>query len=152
MTFFADASFVIALYRDSRFSAPAVKVVARHSPLILLTPLTRLEVVRSLARDSDPHRLMRFREDLSLATKLRTADVASWPEGLRLAETWSERTHRLLHTGATDVLVVALASLGGATHFLSFDQGSHQRVVALMAGLMVLPAPTRHERSLARAL
>ena len=138
--------------RSSRFSEAALKIVRRHSPLILLTPITRLEVVRSLARERDPHPLLRFREEVSEGISLRMADVASWPESLQLAETWSERTSRQLHTGATDVLIVAQASLGGATHFLSFGQGSHQRVVALMAGISVLPPPSREEKSLARTL
>ncbi|MBI3181615.1 MAG: PIN domain-containing protein [Myxococcales bacterium] len=149
MRFYADASFLVALYRETRFSEEAKRLVARHSPLVLLSPLSRLEVVRSLARDRDPRRLARFREDLATGSKIRVADVASWPEGLRLAETWVQRTSRRLSTGATDTLVVALASLAGATHFLSFDQGSHQRVVALMAGLSVLPAHSREEKALA---
>ena len=152
MKFFADASFVCALYRESRFSAAARKLIGSHSPTLLLSPLTRLEVVRSLARDTDPQKLARFREDLSEASKVRIADVASWPEALRLAENWVERSARPLVTGATDTLVVALASIGGATHFFSFDQGSHQRVIALMAGMTVLPPPSRAEKAKARAV
>lgn len=152
MTFFADASFLLALYRPSRFSGAATKVVAHHAPLIWLSPLTRLETVRALARDRDPEPLRRFREELAVAVDLRMADVASWPEALRLAENWAERTCKVVSTGATDVLVVALASLAGATHFLSFDQGSHQRAVALMAGMAVLPKPSATERSLAKTL
>lgn len=152
MNAWADASFVIPLYRESRYTRAALGLVARHTPRLLLSPLSRLEVVRSLARDADPQRLARFRADLANASKVCAADVASWPEGFRLAESWVELTRARLDTGATDTLVVALASLGGATHFLSFDQGSHQRVMALVAGMQVLPAPSREERGLARSV
>ena len=40
----------------------------------------------------------------------------------------------------------------GSVTQLSFDQGSNQRVVALMAGLAVLPAASRQEKSLARSV
>jgi predicted nucleic acid-binding protein len=152
MRFYGDASFVVALYRESRFSPEALRIVARYGPLLHVSPLTRLEVVRALARDKDPARLARFRADLGASSKVRTADVPSWPEALRVAETWAERAGKRLATGATDTLVVALASLDGATHLCSFDRGSHQRVIALHAGMSVLPAPSRDEKALARAL
>ncbi len=152
MKFYGDASFIVALYRESRSSPEALRIVARHGPLLHISPLTRLEVVRALARDRDPARLARFRADLGAGSKVRTADVPSWPEALRLAESWAERAGKRLTTGATDTLVVALASLDGATHFCSFDRGSHQRVVALMAGMSLLPAPARDEKALARAI
>ena len=152
MKFYADASFVLALYRHSRFTAEAEKIMARHSPLLFVSPLSRLEVMRSLVRDPDSQRLARFRADVSAGTKIRMSEVVSWPESLRVAETWVERTAKRLETGATDTLVVALASLDGATHVLSFDRGTHQRVVAMMAGMQVLPIASRQEKALARTL
>lgn len=152
MKFFADASFVLALYRPSRFTAAAQRVCGKHAPLIWVSPITRLEVVRSLARGQDLAPLLKFREDLSAGTELKTAAVASWSECFALAENWVERSARVTATGATDVLIVAVAALAGASHFLSFDQGSHQRAVALMAGLVVLPKTTAAEQALARSL
>lgn len=152
MRVFADASFIVALYLESRFSRVARGIVRQDSPLLLLTPITRLEVIGALARENDPYGLARFREELSVGSAIRVADVASWSEALRLSEAWLERAAKRLKTGATDTLVVSLASLGGATHFLSFDQGSHQRVVALAAGMTVLPGPSKAEKALARSL
>jgi predicted nucleic acid-binding protein len=152
MKFFGDASFVLALYRPSRFTAAAQRVCGKHAPLIWVSPITRVEVVRALARAEDQRPLLKFREDLAEGTELRTAEVASWSECFALAENWVERCARVTATGATDVLIVSVAALAGATHFLSFDQGSHQRAVALMAGLVVLPKPSSAEQALARSL
>jgi len=52
----------------------------------------------------------------------------------------------------TRTLVLALASLGAASHFMSFDSGSHPRAVALLAGMEIVPKATSAERALARRL
>src|SRR5438309_9820808 len=107
MKVFADASFLLARYRATAFTAQAEKIQLKHSFMLYVTPLTRLETVRALARDADSDALATFRRDLVDAAGIRAADVDSWQEGFTLAETLSVRTGKRLKTGAADSLVVA---------------------------------------------
>lgn len=152
MTAFADASFVVPMYRPTHRTREAVRLLDRHRPCLLLSPVTRLEVVRALAREKDGSLLTRFRADVAAGGHVRVVEPASWDDAMRTAEVWCERAGADLVVGATDMLVVALAILGGAAQLWSFDRGSHQRAVALAAGIAVVPPATRDERGRARRL
>jgi len=129
MRTYADASFLIALYRPDSFSETATLYMARHSPSLILTLLQiaeirnslRLQVARKL-RSSDEvvQYLAIFERDM--AEDFFEALAPQWETVFENFEKISHRyTMREGHR-FVDTLHVAMALSFKASHFLTFDQ------------------------------
>ena len=64
MRFFADASFIVPLYRESRFSKAALEIVEREFPRLLLTPVTRWRSFEAWLGRQRPRRKLRAEFDI----------------------------------------------------------------------------------------
>ena len=144
--FYADSSFLMAVFTANVHSPKALRFTERERPVVTMNELGRFEVLNALARLPKEDALAssaRFEQSFGGVLVFEPSDWSrAWPEAENRARKLSPR----LKPSALDLLHVAMASHHVASHFLSFDSNSRQRPLAASAGLKVWPELTRQER------
>jgi predicted nucleic acid-binding protein len=142
--FYADSSFLVALYRQDANQAAAHRFMAAYSPRLNFTPLNRIELrnalrnVESIGEITQQERRVAFRQiDDDLKSGMLLHVPVNWTDVLRRADDLSEQHATRDGQRTIDLLHVAIALDSGADTFLSFDR--RQRRLATAAGLEVKP-------------
>jgi predicted nucleic acid-binding protein len=142
--FYADSSFLVALYRKDANQAAAHRFMAARAPNLGFSPLNRielrnalrnLEAVGQITRTERRLAFHQIEEDLKTGMLLHLS--VNWTEALRRADELSEQHAGRSGQRTIDLLHVAIAFESGADTFLSFDD--RQRKLARLAGLKVSP-------------
>jgi len=139
MKFFADTSFLANLYLDQSLAVLARQIQTRHKLVASLTTLVQMEMHLVTLRQADGGVLgwQRFQADVREGRLI--VEPISWERLIDQAEALAMQHRRQVQPGTLDALHVASALHLGATHFISFDELSRQRVFARAVGLKLLP-------------
>ncbi len=142
MVIAADTSFLFSLYGNDSKTPDAVKRSAENSLEIVVTILSRFELINAL-RFAECRRFIplgkaaAFTADFEFDLRAGRLVERSYDLTAILAEAFRlSQAHTLTggHRGF-DILHVAAAKLAGATHFLTFD--GNQKKLAEKEGLVV---------------
>jgi predicted nucleic acid-binding protein len=145
--FAVDSSLLVRLYlRDSNTDS-LERFLAEDGKVLSVSELARVEVLNVLLRLEQE--TAEFLADLNEGTRFRLERL-DWRDAFQQAESLARRFSRTLKPGGHDLVLVAAATVSGATWFLSFDANSCQRPLAACAGLRVWPPLDRDEKGLVR--
>lgn len=145
----ADTSFLLSYYaKDANSQIARDSLAATHAPLMvhILNDFEMANALRALKfRDSiSTEQMTRWLRDyhadkskgILVQVKLKTSAT------LRRANSFSEKWTETSGNRSYDILLVAAASLLGATHFWSFDK--RQRKLAEAEGMIAMPCRDPH--------
>lgn len=144
MTPYFDLGFLLTLLVKSPGRRTAWEITNRFGPPYRLNFLQQFQIENGFARqltaqnvqvqEIGTHGLCLWNQYLDEGVFHVTSE--EWDTALRLAISWNRNLTRSV-PATTFILHPALASAGGATHFLGFQPESRQ--VARTAGLKLLP-------------
>ena len=144
MSAYFDSAIIVKLYVPESNSAEAVRLVRRSSAGVPFSQLHENEVRNAIrlkrrrAELSDVEvetAFRRMQEDLAAGRLCRPP--VDWVRAWTMAEDLSAQHTHQLNCRTLDTLHVALATILGASEFVSFDE--RQRALAKAAGLHVRP-------------
>ena len=145
---YLDANFAAALHFNIRGQTElAEKFVRRNSAPFLFSELAELECRRAfLLRAGRSHSDNWTRLEAMIAAGIWRREPMEWMTLMARSTQLIDRFGLALKAGTLDTLHVAHALLSGCTRFLSFDNDSNARVLAVRCRLTVFPELTAAER------
>jgi predicted nucleic acid-binding protein len=145
---YLDANFAAALHFSIRGQTElAVKFVRKNNAPFLFSELAELECRRAFAIRSGKQQSDNWKRLVSLVEEgAWVREPFHWKPVVEKCEQLIDRFGTKLKAGTLDTLHVAHALHSGCTRFLSFDNDSNARVLAVSCRLKVYPDLTVQER------
>jgi predicted nucleic acid-binding protein len=145
---YLDANFVAALHFGIRGQTElAEKFVRKNSEPFLLSELAELECRRAFAIRSGKQHSENWKRLVSLVEEgVWVREPLQWKPVLERCEQLIDRFGIKLKAGTLDTMHVAHALHSGCTRFLSFDNDSNARALAVSCRLKVYPELTAREK------
>ena len=145
---YLDANFATALHFNIRGQTElAVKFVRKNSAPFIFSELAELECRRAFILKTGKPNSENWTRLLALVSEgAWQREPTQWKPVLDKSQHLIDRFGVKLKAGTLDTLHVAQALLSGCTRFLSFDNDSNARVLAVGCRLKVYPELTGPEK------
>ncbi len=145
---YLDANFATALHFNIRGQTQlAEKFVRKNSAPFIFSELAELECRRAfMLRTGKPNSENWTRLMSLVSAGAWQRETLEWKRVLERSTQLIDRFGAKLKAGTLDTLHVAVALNSGCTRFLSFDNDSNARALAVSCRLKVYPDLTAHEK------